>query len=236
MESTILVVDDDFQLRTLLHDHLQESGYAVALAEDGAAMKRQLAQQPIDLVILDLMLPGEDGLELCRALRAASNIPILILSARGDEVDRIVGFEIGADDYMPKPFSPRELSAHVKSLLRRSRGGSAIARPARQLRFVGWTLDLEARHLVDADRVAVPLSSGEFRLLKALAENPNRVLSRDQLLDVLARREAGPFERTIDVLVSRLRRRFGEDAREPSLIITVRNEGYLFSADVETLR
>jgi two-component system OmpR family response regulator len=171
-------------------------------------------------------------LSLCRALRARSSMPILMLTARGEETDRIVGLEMGADDYLPKPFSPRELLARIKSILRRTHDGGAAA-AVREFRFARWTLDVGAHHLVDAQGVVVPLSTGEFRLLRALVENGNRVMSRDQLMESLAGREAGPFDRTVDVMISRLRRRLEDDAREPALIKTVRNEGYLLAAKVE---
>lgn len=232
MSQHILVVDDDAELRALLQSYLGEQGYAVSAVEDGRAMRGALAQAGFDLVILDLMLPGEDGLSLCRGLRASSRIPILMLTARGDELDRIIGLEMGADDYLPKPFHPRELLARVRSILRRVQDLGAAA-PARALRFAGWTLDLGLRHLVGEDGVAVPLSTGEFRLLQAFAENANRVLSRDRLMDALSGREAGPFDRSVDVMVSRLRRRLGDDGREPELIKTVRNEGYVLAAKVE---
>lgn len=228
MQKTILVVDDDPELSELLRDYLSERGYAVLLARDGTQMREQL-KQPVDLVILDLMLPGEDGLSLCRSLRAQSTVPILMVTARGDEMDRIIGLEMGADDYIHKPFIPRELLARIKNILWRSREGTIPDLPARELRFAGWILDLDARHLVDRDGVVVALSSGEFKLLKALAENPNRVMSRNQLLDVLAGRESGPFDRTIDVMISRLRRRLGDEA----LIKTMRSEGYLLATTVE---
>jgi len=232
MGNRILVVDDDPDLRTLLSDYLGGQGYEVTAVADGAAMHAEFGGAAFDLVILDLMLPGEDGLVLCRSLRAQSKVPILMLTARGDELDRIIGLEMGADDYLPKPFHPRELLARIRSILRRvqDRGGEVAARA---LRFAGWTLDVGARHLQGADGVVTPLSTGEFRLLHALAENANRVLSRDRLTDVLAGREAGPFDRTIDVMVSRLRKRLGDDAREPTLIKTVRNEGYVLAAKVE---
>lgn len=228
----ILVVDDDDELRQLLQTYLGEQGYAVQTVPDGAAMRALMSTQSFDLVILDVMLPGEDGLSLCRELRARSRIPILMLTARGDELDRIIGLEMGADDYLPKPFHPRELLARLRSILRRVQDASGEG-PARELHFAGWTLDLGARHLLGADGVAVPLSSGEFRLLQALAENATRVLSRDRLMDVLSGREAGPFDRSVDVMISRLRRRLGDDGREPEIIKTVRNEGYLFAAKVE---
>jgi two-component system OmpR family response regulator len=232
MSQRLLVVDDDPELRKLLQDYLGSQGFDVVTVEDGTAMRRALGAASFELVILDLMLPGEDGLALCRELRARSRIPILMLTARGDELDRIVGLEMGADDYLPKPFHPRKLLARIRSILRRVQELGA-ERDARALRFAGWTLDIGMRHLVAADGVAVPLSTGEFRLLQALAENANRVLSRDRLMDVLSGREAGPFDRSVDVMISRLRRRLNDDAREPQLIKTVRNEGYVLAATVE---
>ena len=232
MTQKILVVDDDPELRALLESYLGGQGYAVGAVADGEAMRRALAAESFDLIILDLMLPGEDGLALCRDLRSRSKISILMLTARGDELDRIIGLEMGADDYLPKPFHPRELLARIRSILRRvqDRPGES---PARALRFAGWTLDIGMRHLLGADGVAVPLSTGEFRLLQALAESANRVLSRDRLMDVLSGREAGPFDRSVDVMISRLRRRLGDDAREPTLIKTIRNEGYVLATTVE---
>jgi two-component system, OmpR family, response regulator len=232
MEKKILVVDDDPELRQLLHEYLGGWGYSVLLASDGLQMQEQLERQAVDLVILDLMLPGEDGLVLCRKLRAKSSLPILMLTASGDEFNRIIGLEMGADDYIHKPFIPRELLARVKNILRRSGESGVASVPARALHFASWILDLNAHHLVDANGVVVSLSSGEFRLLKALAEHPQRVLSRDQLLEIFSGREAGPFDRTIDVMISRLRRRLGDDSEEP-LIKTVRNEGYMLNASVE---
>ncbi len=230
---TLLVVDDDPQLRQLVREYLGEHGYEVLVAGDGPGMWAEMGKASVDMVILDLMLPGEDGLALCRALRARSAMPILMLTARGEETDRIVGLEMGADDYLPKPFSPRELLARIKSILRRSHDAGGSVAPAREFRFARWTLDLGAHHLVDEEGVVVPLSTGEFRLLKTLVENGNRVMSRDRLMESLAGRESGPFDRTIDVMISRLRRRLGDDAREPALIKTVRNEGYLLAARVE---
>ena len=231
----ILVVDDDPELTELLRAYLGNNGYAVATAADGTSMHVRLADFNPDLLILDLMLPGEDGLSLCRNLRAASRLPILMLTARGDDMDRIIGLEMGADDYLPKPFNPRELLARVRSLLRRAEFSEAPERPPRALSFAGWTLDLGAHNLIDAQGVVVALSSGEFRLLRMLAETPNCVFSRDQLTDAVAGRDAGPFDRTIDVLISRLRRRLNDDARDPQLIKTVRSEGYMLTYRVETL-
>jgi two-component system OmpR family response regulator len=236
MDKRILIVDDDPELRELLRGYLGGNGYAVDVAGDGDAMRQRIAAAAPDLLILDLMLPGEDGLALCRELRAApatAALPILMLTARGEDTDRIVGLEMGADDYLPKPFNPRELLARIRSILRRAGENAAREAPARALAFAGWTLDLGARHLVGADGVVVPVSNGEFKLLRAFAENPFRVLTRDQLMDVLAGREAGPFDRSVDVMVHRLRRRLDDDAREPQLIKTVRSEGYMLAADVE---
>ena len=232
MTQKILVVDDDAELRALLENYLGSQGYTVASVPDGHAMRRALAAESYDLVILDLMLPGEDGLALCRELRDRLQIPILMLTARGDELDRIIGLEMGADDYLPKPFHPRELLARIRSILRRMQDRPGEA-PARALRFAGWTLDIGMRHLLGSDGVVVPLSTGEFRLLQALAESANRVMSRDRLMDVLSGREAGPFDRSVDVMISRLRRRLGDDAREPALIKTIRNEGYVLATPVE---
>ena len=231
MSQRILVVDDDPGLRDLLDGYLRDAGYEVVAVGDGAAMQEQLAQAEFDLIVLDLMLPGEDGLSLCRRLRARSGVAILMLTARGEELDRVIGLEMGADDYLAKPFGPRELLARIRSVLRRSRerGGESGSRVA----FGGWTIDLAAHHVIDPDGVVVLLSSGEFRLLRAMAENLNRVLSRDQLRDALAGREASRVDRTVDVLVSRLRRRLRDDAREPRLIRTVRNEGYMLVSQPE---
>ncbi|MFT4173038.1 MAG: response regulator [Rhodocyclaceae bacterium] len=235
MSKTLLVVDDDPELTELLRTYLGNNGFTVHTAADGPAMKSLAARLAPDLVILDLMLPGEDGLSLCRHLRAHSRVPILMLTARGDETDRIVGLEMGADDYLPKPFNPRELLARVRSILRRAEDEAHRQRDSLTLAFAGWTLDLAARNLVDAEGVVIALSTGEFRLLHVLAETPNCVFTRDQLMDALAGRDATPFDRTIDVMVSRLRRRLRDDARDPQLIKTVRNEGYMLCASVARL-
>jgi len=231
MAESILIVDDDLSLRDLLSDYLRNAGFEVTAVGDGVAMERARAERHFDLIVLDLMLPGDDGLKLCRQLRSRSNVAILMLTARSEEVDRVLGLEMGADDYLTKPFSPRELLARVRTILRRTREGAP--RTAQRLRFAGWTLQPATRSLVDGAGVVVSLSARELRLLQTLAENANRVLSRDQLMDALAGRDAGPFDRTIDVMVSRVRRRLRDDAREPRLIRTVRNEGYMLAADVE---
>ncbi len=233
MGKKILVVDDDPELTELLSDYLGNQGFEVATACDGVVMRQQLGLFQPDLLILDLMLPGEDGLTLCRNLRATSRLPILMLTARGDDMDRIIGLEMGADDYLPKPFNPRELLARIKSILRRAEDRDAPEAAPKSLHFAGWTLDLAARNLIGADGVVIALSTGEFRLLQLFAESPNRVFSRDQLMDTLAGRDAGPLDRTIDVMISRLRRRLNDDARDPELIKTVRSEGYMLACRVE---
>lgn len=229
----ILIVDDDVEIRALLREYLGRNGMRAEAVADGRAMHAALTANRYDLVILDLMLPGEDGLSLCRALRARSAIPVIMLTARGDEMDRIIGLEMGADDYLPKPFSPRELLARIKTVLRRTRALPHQTHEARRFIFAGWSLDLTARQLTAQDGVVVPLSSGEMRLLQVFLEHPNRVLTRDQLLDLTRGREAGPLDRAIDVQVGRLRRRLRDTAQEPQLIKTVRGEGYVLAANVE---
>jgi two-component system, OmpR family, response regulator len=230
----ILIVDDDAEIRQLLRDYLERHGMRAQAVADGRGMRAALENGRFDLVILDLMLPGEDGLTLCRDLRARSTLPVIMLTARGEETDRIVGLEMGADDYVPKPFNPRELLARVKAVLRRSQAlPPPAAAEASRLRFAGWTLDLAHRQLTSADGVVVALSGGEYRLLKVFLDHPNRVLSRDQLLDLTRGRESTPFDRSIDVQVGRLRRRLGDTGQEPALIKTVRGEGYVLTATVE---
>ncbi len=231
----ILVVDDDREIRNLLGRFLDKNEYRVTTAADGREMRQVLKDRHIDLVVLDLMLPGEDGLDLCRKLRAESEIPVIMLTARGEEMDRIIGLEMGADDYLPKPFNPRELLARIKAVLRRSE--RAASRPeglsAPVLVFDGWTLNVDRRELVSPDGVLVPLSGGEYDLLAAFATHPQRVLSRDQLLDLARGRNAQPFDRSIDVQVSRLRRKIEANPKEPQLIKTVRTGGYMFTPAVE---
>lgn len=231
----ILIVDDDAEIRHLLSVYLQKNGLRVTAVGDGKAMERALLASGVDLIVLDLMLPGDDGLTLCRKLRAKSDIPILMLTARGEETDRIVGLEMGADDYLPKPFSARELLARIKVILRRARSLPRNLQPdeVRQVRFAGWTLDTAHRHLVSPTGVVVTLSGAEYRLLRVFLSHPNRVLNRDQLVDLTQGREADPLDRSIDVQVSRLRQRLGDDPRDPALIKTVRGIGYVLSAPVE---
>jgi two-component system OmpR family response regulator len=230
----LLVVDDDRDIRELLTDYLTRNGFRATAVADGRAMRAALAAHAFDLVVLDVMLPGEDGLTLCRELRARSNLPILMLTARGDDLDRIVGLEMGADDYLPKPFNPRELLARIKAVLRRARTlPDNLHAPQHSFaRFDGWTLNFDTRTLHDPAGEAVELSGAEFRLLKIFVERPHRVLNRDQLMDLLHGRDTEPFDRSIDVQVSRLRQRLGDDAREARLIKTVRGEGYVFTAPV----
>ena len=230
----ILIVDDDAEIRDLLARFLKKHGYRVDTAGDGRAMTKLMATARFDLVVLDLMLPGEDGLSLCRRLRVESNMPIIMLTALGEETDRIIGLEMGADDYLPKPFNPRELLARIKAILRRAGG---VAGPTgddrvKLLVFEGWGLDLAKRELRDPKGVLQPLTAGEFDLLAAFVERPKRVLSRDQLLDLTKGREAAPFDRSVDVQLSRLRRKIEVDPKNPALIKTVRGGGYLLACDV----
>jgi two-component system OmpR family response regulator len=231
----ILIVDDDREIRDLLARFLTRHDFRVDTAADGREMDRALAGGRFDLIVLDLMMPGEDGLAICRRLRAETAMPILMLTALGEEADRIVGLEIGADDYLPKPFNPRELLARIRAVLRRAeaepRGATGEDR-ASALTFDGWRLDRSARELRDPEGTLVPLTSGEFDLLEALAERPQQILSRDQLADLTSGRVLGPLDRSIDVALSRLRRKLGEDPKTPRLIKTVRHGGYYFAADV----
>ena len=240
MEHTdhILVVDDDAEIRSLLCDYLRRNGYQATAVADGKAMWAVRARSAFDLIVLDIMLPGEDGLTLCRRLRAETDTPVIMLTARGEETDRIVGLEIGADDYLAKPFSPRELLARIKSVLRRARSlpNNLKADEARRIRFAGWTLDTAARHLVSAEGVVTALSGSEYQLLRILLSHPNHVLTRDQIMLLAKGREADPLERTIDLQVSRLRHRLGDDLDEPRLIKTVRGQGYVLAVPVELER
>jgi two-component system, OmpR family, response regulator len=231
----ILIVDDDSEICQLLVDYLIRQGFEAVPARNGREMGQMLERHAIDMVVLDLMLPDTDGLVLCRDLRARSNLPVLMLSARGEEADRIVGIEMGADDYLVKPFSPRELLARIKGILRRTRSLPPNLRPEVQrcLVFAGWSLDTATRLLTGPDQVVTPLSGAEYRLLRILLDHPNRVLNRDQLVELIHGREAEAYDRAIDVQISRLRQRLQDDGREPRLIKTVRGEGYVLSAAVE---
>lgn len=231
----ILIVEDDREIRSLLADFLEREGYAPRVAANGQAMDAVLATLQPDLVLLDIMLPGEDGLSICRRLRSRGDLPILMLTAKGDDVDRIVGLEVGADDYLAKPFNPRELLARIRAVLRRATPTVAVeAAPLRrEIGFAGLVADLDARTLRTAEGAEVELTSAEFDLLACFLERPRRVLSRDQLLDWTRGRAADPFDRTIDVSVSRLRRKLAAVAPDTAqLIKTVRNGGYLLSCPV----
>jgi two-component system OmpR family response regulator len=232
----LLIVDDDKEIRNLLTEYLEHAGYRVSAVGDGKAMRRALDANRIDLVILDLMLPGEDALTLCREFRGKTNLPVLMLTARGDEVDRIIGLEMGADDYLAKPFNPRELLARIKSVVRRAQAlpTNMETDTVHTLRFAGWTLDVATRNVTAADGLVVPLSGAEYRLLRVFLDHPQRVLAREQLLELANGREAILFDRSIDVLVGRLRKRLRDDSREPTLIKTVRGEGYVLAASVES--
>lgn len=229
---SILIVDDDAQIRQLLHDYLSGFSMSVVAVADGKAMAEALAKGSFDLVILDLMLAGEDGLSLCRNLRAKSDIPILMLTARGEAMDRVIGLEVGADDYIVKPFEPRELVARIQTILRRARGNGENTKEPKEAVFMGWRLNFILRQLVSPEELVIPLSNAEFRLLSVLVEHPNRVLTRDFLLDVARGRNMDIFDRSIDILISRVRQKLNDDPRTPSLIKTVRGEGYLFDAKV----
>ena len=231
----ILIVDDDFDIRDLLSKFLVKHGLRATAAADGREMKRALKDWAIDLIVLDLMLPGEDGLTLCRDLRAGSDIPVIMLTAMGEDTDRIVGLEMGADDYLAKPFNPRELLARIKAVLRRAEflPGKPPDDNESTVSFSGWRLDLAKRELTSPGGVLVQLSGGEFELLVVFVTHPQRVLSREQLLDLARGRDSQPFDRSIDVQVSRLRRKIENDPRRPVLIKTVRGGGYMFTPEVE---
>lgn len=231
----IVVVDDDPEIRRLVAEFLTREGLDVEIAEDAAAMDAAMAHRWPDLVVLDLMMPGEDGLSVCRRLRAANGPAILMLTAKSDEIDRVIGLELGADDYLVKPFGPRELLARIRAVLRRGGDGAAAVPPTRRFGFDQFVIDIDARRLVDADGRPVTLTSGEFDLLTCFVERPRRVLSRDQILDRLRGRGADPFDRTVDMLVSRLRRKLAAVRPDGELISTVRNGGYLFTATVRPI-
>ena len=231
----ILVVDDDREIRELVGRLLEKEGFRVTRAADGVEMRKRLETGAIDLIVLDVMLPGKDGLALCRDLRGQNiTTPVILLTARGDEIDRVLGLEMGADDYVPKPFSARELIARIRAIFRRVNSPQAMRGEAgaRFFRFGSWRLDVAKRELEAADGTIVSLSTGEFELLKALVEHPQMVLSRDQLLDLSRGRSAVVFDRSIDIQVSRLRRKLDDDAKRPTIIKTIWGGGYLFSPDV----
>lgn len=234
----VLVVDDDREIRDLVSSYLKKNGLRVTTAADGRQMRAFLEADRVDLVVLDVMMPGDDGLVLCRELRAGKHkaTPVLMLTARNDDTDRIVGLEMGADDYLAKPFVARELLARIKAILRRTRmlpPNLQVTEAGQLIAFGDWQLDTTARHLLDREGTAVALSGAEYRLLRVFLDHPQRVLSRDQLLNLTQGRETELFDRSIDLLVSRLRQRLRDDAREPAHIKTVRSEGYVLAMPVE---
>lgn len=234
----ILVVDDQQEICDLVREYLSDEGFRVSVANDGAGLRDAFGRESIDLVILDLMLHREDGLQLARELRSQSDVGIIMLTGRGETVDRIIGLEMGADDYLSKPFHLRELLARVRSVLRRGAargsGGERGQMGRERIKFAGWTLDLASRELSSPSGEDVRLTTGEFELLAAFVAHPNQVLSRDRLLDLSRHREAGPFDRTIDVQVGRLRRKLEDDPKNPGMIKTVRGGGYIFTPPVES--
>ncbi|MCC7285481.1 MAG: response regulator [Burkholderiaceae bacterium] len=235
----VLVLDDDPSVRQLVCDYLRDNELRASAAESGSELDAAMARETIDLVVLDLRLPGEDGLQIARRLRATSAVPILMLTGRAEEADRVMGLELGADDYLTKPFSPRELLARIRALLRRARAqatvADAIAR-VRAYRFGAWELNIGLRRLKSADGRAVELTNGEFSLLAAFVSSPQRVLSRDQLLDLSRLHNAEVYDRSIDVQILRLRRKIEADPARPQFIKTERGAGYLFDAVVDIVR
>ncbi len=232
----ILIVDDDKGIRDVLGEFLVQQGYLISLAKDGDEMKSILDKSSIDLIILDIMMPGEDGLRICRQLRVSSSVPIIMLTAIGEEMDRILGLEMGADDYLSKPFNPRELLARIRGILRRSSGKpEPDIEPVghSQYRFQGWRLDRAARKLYSPENLEISLSSGEFTLLLVFLERPQMVLSRDYLLDLTKNRSASPYDRSIDIQISRLRQKIEPNLKNPSILKTVRGGGYVLACEVE---
>ncbi len=237
-KSHILIIDDDKEITELISDYLLKNGYRTTLALNGLNINALLRENNFDLVILDVMLPGIDGLTLCRTIRQTHNLPIIMLSAANSTSDRVAGLELGADDYISKPFSARELLARVKAQLRRNSGelNSETKRltPLKQIRFDNWILDRETHSLIDAEGVAIPLSQREYELLLIFLENPQRILSRDQLMDLLYDKYFDAQDRTIDVLIGRLRKKLEQDPRNPHLLVTIRGGGYQFKSRISS--
>ncbi len=232
-EGHILIVDDDAEIRRLAGKFLREHGHKVTSAQDAREMREAMTAGPVDLIILDIMLPGVSGLDLCRDLRRRSNVPIIMLTARGTDVDRIVGLELGADDYLAKPFNPRELLARIHAVLRRTRPSDTVPTAGgSSLKFAGWTLDTRRRELTNPEGAVVDLSTGEYDLLLTFLEHPQRVLNRDQLMDAAKNRTATGFDRAIDIQVSRLRKKL-ESQGTLEMVKTVRGAGYFFAPEVE---
>lgn len=232
----ILVVDDEPDMRQMVGRALEKEGFRTAEAASGADMRAVLDQREVDLIVLDIMLPDSDGFTLAREVRAKSSIPIIMLTGRDDLVDKVAGLELGADDYLTKPFHPRELTARIRSILRRSGGQDATpvvaGGPSALARFAGWTLDLGAFKLVSPTGDDVGLTSYEFQVLSVLVRHAKRILSRDQILDMVADREWSPYDRSIDVLIGKIRKKLNDDPGQPTFVKTVRGLGYMFVADV----
>lgn len=235
----ILVIDDDQEITTLISDYLQQHGYKVVCAHNGLRLPQLLKANNFDLIILDVMLPGEDGLSLCKTIRETLDTPILMLSAANSTADRVAGLELGADDYVVKPFSARELLARVKAHIRRASGELPKSKqrlsPLKKIQFANWQLDRETHSLIDAENVAIPLSQREYDLLIIFLEHPRRILSRDQLMDLLYDKDYDPQDRTIDVLIGRLRKKIETDPKAPTILLTVRGGGYQFDTQVTTI-
>lgn len=232
-DAHILIVDDDKEIRDLLQEFFQKHGMRVSIARDDDEMQAALRRAPVDLIILDVMLPGKSGLDICRDLRTHSKIPIIMLTAVTETIDRVVGLEMGADDYVPKPFDPRELLARTRAVLRRPSTAGAAHRPMPQVyRFAGWTLDASRRRLLRPDEVRVELTTAEFNLLHTLVRSAQRVLSREQLVELSNQNGDYSYDRSVDILVSRLRRKMEDDPRSPKLVLTVRGGGYQFVPEV----
>lgn len=231
-----MIVDDDEEIQDLLTQYLQKNQFEITSLFDGSKVQETLEQKSIDLIILDIMLPGDDGYEICRKVRKSSNVPIIMLTAAGEELDRVVGLEVGADDYIAKPFSFRELLARIRAVLRRPGNLTMKEGPKEQgFQFNGWKVDTNQIQLVNPDNIVISLSTAEYRLLLVFLENPNRILTRDRLLDLTQGREAVPFDRTIDIQVSRLRNKLQDKAKTPVMIKTVRSEGYIFLPEVRRI-
>lgn len=232
-DAHILIVDDDKGIRDLLKEFLEKRGLRASVAADGTEMEAALRRSAIDLIVLDVMLPGKSGLELCRDVRARQSTPIIMLTAVNETTDRVVGLEMGADDYIPKPFDPRELLARIRAVLRRNSGGEAGRAPPRQAyKFAGWTMDCSRRRLIAPGDVRVELTAAEFNLLHTFVRSPQRVLTRDQLIELSGGDGTAAYDRSIDILVSRLRRKMEDDPKRPQLIQTVRSGGYQFIPEV----
>ncbi len=232
----ILIVEDNRELRGLIFRALKKDGYRVAEAEDGRSMQRQLDESRVDLVVLDIMLPGQDGLTLCRNLRAKSSIPVIFVSAKDDDLDKVLGLKMGADDYLTKPFTMAELSARIEAVLRRTEFGGVkdVNDDVDGYRFDRWFFDVDRRELIESDDIVVPLSTSEYELLRIFVERPQRVMSRDQLLDLTRGRDATVFDRSVDTQISRLRRKIEADSQHPQIIKTVWGGGYVFAVDVSS--